>query len=224
MEFLKAILGEELFNQFMEKIDAFNGNEENKDKQVKLENINSGNYISKLKYDDVAAQLEGKNNELTNANNLISELKKASKGNEDIQTKFTQYEQQNAQLQAELQETKIKSAIKVALMSEKAVDVDYLTYKLNEKLKEKGESLELDENENIKGWSDKLSGLKTQFPTMFESVSDNNDGYQVLTPNKLPNGENTGTLTKEQLLKKPYAERARIAQENPEAYAAAMNS
>lgn len=224
MEFLKAILGEELFNQFMEKIDAFNGNEENKDKQVKLENINSGNYISKLKYDDVAAQLEGKNNELTNANNLISELKKASKGNEDIQAKFTQYEQQNAQLQAELQETKIKSAIKVALMSEKAVDVDYLTYKLNEKLKEKGESLELDENENIKGWSDKLSGLKTQFPTMFESVSDNNDGYQVLKPNKLPNGENTGTLTKEQLLKKPYAERARIAQENPEAYAAAMNS
>ena len=224
MEFLKAILGEELFNQFMEKIDAFNGNEENKDKQVKLENINSGNYISKLKYDDVAAQLEGKNNELTNANNLISELKKASKSNEDIQAKFTQYEQQNAQLQAELQETKIKSAIKVALMSEKAVDVDYLTYKLNEKLKEKGESLELDENENIKGWSDKLSGLKTQFPTMFESVSDNNDGYQVLTPNKLPNGENTGTLTKEQLLKKPYAERARIAQENPEAYAAAMNS
>lgn len=224
MEFLKAILGEELFNQFMEKIDAFNGNEENKDKQVKLENINSGNYISKLKYDDVAAQLEGKNNELTNANNLISELKKASKGNEDIQAKFTQYEQQNAKLQAELQETKIKSAIKVALMSEKAVDVDYLTYKLNEKLKEKGESLELDENENIKGWSDKLSGLKTQFPTMFESVSDNNDGYQVLKPNKLPNGENTGTLTKEQLLKKPYAERARIAQENPEAYAAAMNS
>ena len=224
MEFLKAILGEELFNQFMEKIDAFNGNEENKDKQVKLENINSGNYISKLKYDDVAAQLEGKNNELTNANNLISELKKASKGNEDIQAKFIQYEQQNAQLQAELQETKIKSAIKVALMSERAVDVDYLTYKLNEKLKEKGESLELDENENIKGWSDKLSGLKTQFPTMFESVSDNNEGYQVLNPNKLPNGENTGTLTKEQLLKKPYAERARIAQENPEAYAAAMNS
>ena len=96
--------------------------------------------------------------------------------------------------------------------------------KLNEKLKEKGESLELDENDNIKGWSDKLSGLKTQFPTMFESVSDNNDGYQVFKPNKLPNGETTGTLTKEELLKKPYAERARIAQENPEVYAAAMNS
>ena len=109
-------------------------------------------------------------------------------------------------------------------MSEKAVDADYLTYKLNEKVKEKGESLELDENDNIKGWSDKLSGLKTQFPTMFESVSDNNDGYQVLNPNKLPNGETTGTLTKEELLKKPYAERARIAQENPEVYAAAMNS
>lgn len=171
-----------------------------------------------------SSTLTGKETELTNANQLIEDLKKASKDNEGMQDKFTQYEQQNTQLQAELQETKIKSAVKVALMSEKAVDVDYLTYKLNEKLKEKGESLELDENDNIKGWSDKLSGLKTQFPTMFESVSDNNDGYQVLNPNKLPNGETTGTLTKEELLKKPYAERARIAQENPEAYAAAMNS
>ena len=45
------------------------------------------------------------------------------------------------------------------------------TYKLNEKLKEKGESLELDENENIKGWENTVSALKTQFPNMFENAS-----------------------------------------------------
>lgn len=225
MEFLRAILGEELFKQLVAKLDAYNGDEANKDKQVKIGNLASGEYVGKGKYDALQEDLNGKDSELTNANKLIEDLKKASKGNEDMQDKFKQYEQQNTQLQAELQETKIKSAIKVALMSEKAVDVDYLTFKLNEKLKEKGETLELDENDNIKGWSDKLSGLKTQFPTMFESTSSSNkDGYKVLDENKLKQGDNSDTLTKSELLKKPYAERARIAQENPEAYATAMNS
>lgn len=224
MEFLKAILGEELFKQLVAKLDAYNGDEANKDKQVKLGNLASGEYVGKGKYDALQDTLTGKETELTNANQLIEDLKKASKDNEGMQDKFTQYEQQNTQLQAELQETKIKSAVKVALMSEKAVDVDYLTFKLNEKLKEKGETLELDENDNIKGWSDKLSGLKTQFPTMFESASSSKDGYKVLDENKLKQGDNSDTLTKSELLKKPYAERARIAQENPEAYATAMNS
>ena len=79
----------------------------------------------------------------------------------------------------------MKSAIKVCIkLSEKAVDVDYLTYKLNEKLKEKDEKLELDENDNIKGWNDKISGLKTQFPTMFESASAGGDGYKPLGDGK----------------------------------------
>lgn len=225
---LEKLLGAELYSQVQAKIEEVNSKESDKLKHVRYADLSEGNYVGKGKYDSDIEKLNvlisNKDSEIANANKLIDDLKKASKGNEDMQDKFTQYEQKNAQLQAELQETKIKSAIKVALLSEKAVDVDYLTYKLNEKVKEKGESLELDENDNIKGWSDKLSGLKTQFPTMFESVSDNNDGYQVLNPNKLPNGETTGTLTKEELLKKPYAERARIAQENPEVYAAAMNS
>ena len=88
-----------------------------------------------------------------------------------------------------MKETKIRSAIKVALLSEKAVDVDYLTYKLNEKLKEKGETLELDENDNIKGWNDKLAGLKTQFPTMFESTSKDGGGYTRMDDGKLPGSE-----------------------------------
>lgn len=225
---LEKLLGAELYSQVQAKIEEVNSKESDKLKHVRYADLSEGNYVGKGKYDSdiekLNALISNKDSEIANANKLIDDLKKASKGNEDMQDKFTQYEQKNAQLQAELQETKIKSAIKVALLSEKAVDVDYLTYKLNERVKEKGESLELDENDNIKGWSDKLSGLKTQFPTMFESVSDNNDGYQVLNPNKLPNGETTGTLTKEELLKKPYAERARIAQENPEVYAAAMNS
>ena len=207
MLFLKEILGEELFNQFSEKINAWNGNEANKEKLVKLANLSTGEYVSKLKFDDISQQLTGKQSELDKANGLIAELQKATKADEGLQQKITDYETEKAQLQAELAETKLKSAIKVALLSEKAVDVDYLTYKLNEKLKEKGETLELDENDNIKGWNDRLNGLKTQFPNMFESGDGGNGGYKPLGTDGLPKGDpNKSTEPKslEEALKLQY--------------------
>lgn len=185
MEFLKAVLGEEFYNQFAEKINAYNGDEANKDKQVKLGNLASGEYVGKGKFDALQETLNGKDTELTSANDLIAQLKKSSKGNEEMQGKITDYETEVAKLKQQLQETEIRSAVKVALMSEKAVDVDYLTYKLNEKLKEKGESLELDENGKIKGWDDLSSSLKTQFPKMFDTASDDG-GYKPLDDGKLP--------------------------------------
>lgn len=184
MDFLKEILGDDLFNQVSTAINAWNGNNANKDKLVKLANLSTGEYVSKGKYDGLAEQLTGKQGELDKANGLISELQKATKGNEDLQGKITNYETEVADLQAELAKTKMKSAIKVALLSEKAVDVDYLTFKLHEKLKEKGETLELDENDNIKGWESQLEGLKTQFPNMFEAGR-----KKVVNPNRLPDGD-----------------------------------
>ena len=119
-----------------------------------------------------------------------------------------------AKLQAELEQTKLESAIKVELLSSKALDVDYLTFKL----KEKGE-LALDENGKIKNWDDKIAALKTQFPTQFEA-----DSRKNILENKLPSDPGGGDgFTKESLLKKPYAERMKIFNENPEAYKNAMN-
>lgn len=222
MEFLKEILGEELFNQVAEKINAYNGNDANKDKQIKVGNLGTGEYVGKAKYEALEALLKGKETELTTANGLIAELKKGTKGNEELQGKITGYETQVADLQKQLEETKIKSAVKVGLLAEHCTDVDYVTFKLMESLKEKGETLELDENENIKGWNDKLSGLKTQLPGQFGSG--NGTKMKVLGDGKLPGSDGNEILTKSELLKKPYAERAKIAQETPELYKAAMNS
>lgn len=217
MEFLKAILGEELYKQFAEKVNAYNGDESNKDKQIKLANLAGGEYVGKGKYDALQALLDGKTGELETANGLIAELKKGTKGNEELQGKITAYEGEVQQLQEQLQETKIKSAIKVALLSEKALDVDYLTFKLESKLKDEGKALELDDNDNIKGWNDMLSGLKTQFPTQFESSSS-----KKVEEHKLEQGEENKTITKDDILKKPYAERMKLFNENPDAYREAM--
>ena len=161
MEFLKELLGEDLFKQIEAKINEHNGNEANKDKQIKLGNLGTGDYVSKAKHDALQALLDGKTTELDTANGLIAELKKGTKGNEDLQGKITGYETQVADLQKQLAETKVKSALKVALLSEKVLDVPYMTFKIEEKLREQGKSLELDENENIKGWDDLISGMKT---------------------------------------------------------------
>lgn len=191
MEFLKELLGDELFKQLESKINEHNGNEANKDKQIKIGNLGTGEYVSKAKHDALQELLNGKETELTSANDLIAELKKGTKGNEELQTKITGYETQVSDLQAQLQETKVKSALKVALLGAKATDIDYMTYKVNEKLKEQGKTLELDENENIKGWDDMLSGLKTQFPTQFDSGKGDGGKGTPIEPNPLKKGDDT---------------------------------
>ena len=166
-----------------------------------------------IRYGKLKTDHEGVTKQLTEANSLIEELKKSNKGNEGLQQKVTAYEAQVQQLQQELEESKIDAAIKVGLLSEKALDVDYLTFKL----KNKGEALTLGEDGKIKGWDDKIAALKTQCPTQFES-----NGKKNIVENKLPDPEDHSTLSKTDLLKKPYAERQKIFEENPEAFRAAM--
>lgn len=191
---LEELLGDELYSKVKERMDEVNSKEPDKLKHVRYADLSEGEYVSKGKYDSELEKLtnliKGKDTEITTANELIAELKKGTKGNEELQGKITGYETQVTELQKQLQETKVKSAIKVALLSEKAVDVDYLTFKLNEKLKEKGETLELDENDNIKGWTDKLTGLKTQFPNMFETASEKKHIEEKKLPDRDTGREN----------------------------------
>lgn len=146
---------------------------------------------------------------------LIEQMKADAKGNEALQGKITGYEATIETLQKQLKQTQVEAAIKVALLGAKAVDVDYMTFKL----KEKGE-LELDDQGQIKDIEDKLAGLKTQFPTQFETATEQRE-IQV---HRLPDRkEDQGTMTKAEFLRKPYAERVAFANENPEAYNTIMN-
>lgn len=173
-----------------------------------------------VRYPKVKTDYEGVVKERDAANATIEELKKASKGQEAMQSKIAAYEGQVQQLQAELEQARIDAAIKVGLMAEKAVDVDYLKFKLNEKLRGDGETLALDDNGDIKGWNDKVDVLKTQFPSMFESKGDNNNGFSVLEPNALRKSEHSPNegITKEQFDKMGYNNKVALRQENPELY------
>ena len=213
MDFLKSLFGEKAltYAELEQAINAHNGNEANKDAQIKVGNLTEGKYVSKLKYEDLQTMLNSKNTELETANNTISELKKATKGNEELQGKFTDYENQVKQLQTQLQQTQLDSALKIALLEAKASDIDYMTFKL----KEKGQSLELGEDGKIKGIDDLITGLKVQFPTQFDAAA---MGRKV-EPLPLPERNTTqASMTKEEFNKMGYDSRVKLKNENPELY------
>lgn len=163
-----------------------------------------------VRYGKLKTQHDGLNQQLTEANALIETLKKSTKGQEDAQQKITAYEQQIQQLQADLEKTKILSEAKFQLKDAGALDVDYLLFKLQEK----GE-LALGDDGKIKDWDDKIAGLKTQMPTQFETRGKQKN----IIENKLPDAENSNSVSKEAFDKMGYQDRLKLYKENPEAYA-----
>lgn len=146
---------------------------------------------------------------------LIEQLKKDNSGNESFQAKITEYEGKVEQLQNELEQTKVESALKVALLEANVTDVDYLSFKI----KEKGE-IKIGDDGKIKGFDETITALKTQYPQHFTSES-----KKKIDENKLPNGdEGNNGLTKKDILSKPYNERMKIFEENPELFRETMKS
>lgn len=210
------ILGDELYAQFEQAVNEYNGKPENAQNQVKLANLSSGQYVSKGKYD--AADAESKTNaqKLTEANNLIEQLQKAAKGDETLQTQVTEYQTKVQSLEAELLQTKIDSAIRVGLTAEGVEDPEYLAFKL----KSKGEKLELDEQGNIKGWADKVAALKTQLPAQFPAQNKGSfNGFHLHPKGESP--EYPGA-TKDIILKMPYEERLKLFYSDPMEYRSIM--
>ncbi len=132
-----------------------------------------------------------------------------------MQSKINEYESTIANLNAKLEETQIQSAVKVALLENKAMDIDYLTFKL----KGKGE-LKLDKDGKIKGIDDMIAGLKTQFPNQFETSNN-----KVIEEHKLEKGEGSKeVITKEQFSKMGYMEKNKLFREQPDVYAELQKS
>ena len=168
MDFLKDILGTELFEQVANAVNAYNGNEANKDKQIKIANLASGKYVDKGKYTALEELLNKKDTDLTDAQKLIEGLKESAGKGEDMAAKITEFETTIRNQQEELKKAKTESALKIELLSAgaKADDIDYLLFKLGNDSDFKAE---LDENGKLKGIDEKMKNLKTIYPNQFEA-------------------------------------------------------
>ena len=128
-----------------------------------------------IRYGKLKGDFENLTKQHGESTTLIEQLKKDNAGNEALQGKITEYETKVQQLETELEQTKIESALKVALLEANVTDVDYLSFKI----KEKGE-VKLGEDGKIKGIDDTIAALKTQFPQHFASESKTNKKPQPL--------------------------------------------
>lgn len=154
---------------------------------------------------------------------LIEQLQKANKGNESLQQAVAGYQQQIANLQAELTQSRLEYALRVQLMSAEAEDVDYLVYKALEAHPEWREHPEnaMDEAGQIKGADDLVAGLKTKHPTQFRG----GQPAPKVEPQPLPKqDERRDGFTRSDILRMSNAERTRLYNDDPESYRAAMRS
>lgn len=195
-EDIQAIIGE------MKQHKIFTAGEENLD----------------IRYGKLKTDFDNLTEQHKQSTSLIEQLKTGTKDSEKMQGQISAYESQVAQLQEQLKQTQLDAAIKVALLGAKAADVDYMTFKL----KEKGE-LELDSDGKIKGIDDKLAGLKTQFPNQFEGAANGKGKVDTIVLEE-HNPDGRSAMTRAELMRKPYAERAEYARTNPEAYNAIMKN
>ena len=194
-EDIESIVGE------MKNNKIFTASEENMDIRYK-----------KLKndYDSLTAQYG-------ESTKLIEQFKADAQNNEVVASRIASYEEQIATLTTQLTEQKIDSAMerKLSAVGARPEDIDYLKFQW----RKKGE-ITLDDNGDIKGGDDAVAGLKTQHAVHFASNTEQREvqAHQLPDRNKAEDG-----MTKAEFLRKPYAERASFANENPEAYRAIMN-
>lgn len=165
MDFLKDILGDDLYKQVETKVNSYN--ESNKDKQVKVANLGTGEYVSKSKYDALQTDLDNTKISLNTANTTIADLKKNNGDNASLQTKIQEYETKISTLETTNKENLSKlikeSAIKEALYAEKAKHPELLLSKFDLSkivLDEKGEKV-------VSGIEDQIKSHKEVYKDLF---------------------------------------------------------
>ena len=143
---------------------------------------------------------------------LIAELQKATKGQEAVQGKITEYQSTIEQLKQEAVQAKTESALKIGLLSAgaKADDIDYLLFKMNHDTDWKPE---LGEDGQVKGLQEKLKGLKTQYPSNFESKTETK-----IEEKKLDHPDQKDSVTADDFRKMGYQQKAELYNTDPELY------
>lgn len=190
MEFLKEILGEDLFNQVKTKVSSYN-EKADKDKRVSIANVNGDEYVTKAKYSQLETDLNNTKTSLSTAQTTIEDLKKSNGDNADLQQKVSNYETTIANLEATGKAEKAKLlkeiAIKDALYAEKAKHPELLISKFDLSkiiLDEKGENV-------VSGIEEQMKSNKETYKDLFGEVEQQGGAYHY-TPNGGGNKGNSG--------------------------------
>lgn len=129
MEFLKEVLGEELYGKVESAVKSFNGKPENKDKQIKMANLATGEYVGKAKYDSLETEKKNLETQIATLNGTINTLKDSNKDNEALQGTIKKLQEDLKAQQVQNVKTLQMYALKEQLGKSGVTDPDYLIYK-----------------------------------------------------------------------------------------------
>lgn len=126
---MKDVLGEELYKQVEAAVTTHNAKPENKDKQMKLADLGSGQYVGKGKYDTVVAEKENLTGQIKTLNTTIGDLKKNNADNEMLQATIANLQGELKKQQTASEEIVKTYALKEQLSKQGVLDPDYLIYR-----------------------------------------------------------------------------------------------
>ena len=183
MEFLKEILGEELFSQVSEKVNTYNSDEKNKENQVKIGNLGSGNYVGKEKFDAKETEIAGLKEQLKNANTEIQsykdmDIESIKQSVTDWETKYnTDTQALQEKLAKKDYEYKVKEKVSNLKFTSESAKKSFMADLIAKDLKI--------ENDAILGFDDFVKSYKETDPNAFENEQ---------KPPQFSNGNNSGSV------------------------------
>lgn len=211
MEFLKEILGEELYSQVNEKVNSYNSDEKNKESQIKIGNLGSGNYVGKDKFDAKETEISGLKQQLADANATIKsyedmDIEAIKQSAKDWETKYnTDTQALQDKLAKKDYESVVNSKIASLKFSSEGAKKSFVNDLLAKDLKLEGG--------NILGFDDFVTKYKETDPKAFES-----DTPKPQFTGDIRQPGNGNQITKEVFNKMGYQDRLKLYNENKNLY------
>lgn len=194
---LKELLGEELYNQVIEKAG---------DKKLAI--VSDGQWIPKAKFDDVNTEKNEYKAQVDTLNQQLGELQGKLKDNDGATATIEDLKQQIADKEKEMEAVRKSNAIKLEVLKANPNDVADILPHL------KDESITLADDGTITGLKEQIEGLKEAKPYLFKEQDPDGTGGSL-------GGGTRGkpvTVTKEEFSNMGYLERLKLKSENKELY------
>lgn len=171
MEFLKDILGEELYAQVAEKLA---GND-----SIKIANIADGKHIPKEKFDAERTASKALKAQIEDLTAKLDALQKDANNTETIKAQIAQLQTDLANKDAEIKSLRLDFGIMDAARKHKAKDPDLMA-----KMIDRSNVTETDNG--YAGLDEQFETLAKTYAYMFDSTPAPSGGFD---PNRVPNGK-----------------------------------
>lgn len=174
LDFLKPVLGDDLFAQVSEKLQGAEG--------ITLVNTADGSYVPKAKLDEERTTSKTYKTQIDEMNVQLTQLQEAANGNDALKGQIAQLQNDIAAKDAAMQKQKLMYAVKDAVRGSKAKNPDVVI-----RMIDSGKITE--NNGQLYGLTEQIDALKKSDAYLFESEGDPNGGVD---PHQDPNGQKPG--------------------------------